>query len=1047
MASGFGIVEITGLTKLTWELYSQCRLVSQKNAPDEFQNLVTGLGSLQGTLRALGDDVHSNIFFFAKMNDARKRTLEQCLEVCSTTLQQLKEILAQYRSWGIGDGSQFWQRVPWVTQCSQIEEIRSTIMLQTYNLTICMSDIEDDSLTHSERSTLQTMDEDELAVLPAELPAGPDVELKPSPLSPRNAFSGDYEKGSRAEFRETPISISGPHAPRFSASGPRDISISSDSVTSGSDASLYSGTAPTSPRSLNTTRSVTSSMMNAFCVHPGERCDIPDGPFDGRTVDVGVWGSTFEKQSMARPSQSSNTEIQRNVMDAVTNAMQELRQVQLSDQLSPPIRYEVPDKLHKPDREVLVRFENSANGELKIRNLDTQDWLRIATWWLLKARATLINCNRHVFVSARGSTSPSTDSKTTSHQAYADLLKASYILYDVVLKDEDSSALLTDENRKSVVELSEGINEELSQYTSIDIPETSDLCSQNLEIWEPLQPEEAAEKGNGFSFRRENARWITVDKDDAGEEDERVLFRTFVNAGIGSKKFRMRTKGAPYMLLLITKYGESEPKVIMCNQTGKLCLQRDFLPNDLPPLIALSNQAMTGFPGVRISEPFPFKFNNTSVSISFQFETDLSQFVKIPKSYFEAVRQREPIDSNKFNESIIFKTSVETFEQLKTPHMKSMNPSIIWKSCEIRILERSYGDVWRSTRRLVISSSAAEQNPGCMEFFMPLSRVQVCREDVSRQVLLRWSDTCQERLDKTDGSYNTLYSYVYDADTPNIGVGLRFRTQQSAEDFEKAILYMNFPTDFAWSQPSSSGCIYDVVDTGKEHKKYKAVALFQTKFSWRYSEFYFVYRDTDYAYEHASLTVRFPRISYADYISTHVDRLYHADSPVSFSHCERKTGKIVIEFDNQPVSRSFLSALSPFYDLLFSRHALSISTKHKSLFGSKKSSKGGAEVQVWRRGNSIQLAARWDGSVQDNWLTASVSSTSSDSSKESTRVNFPRLPFFRGVSLDMTNIMARGPRSTTDGQREGPISILFQNTRDRQEFLDALKGNHFASFV
>jgi hypothetical protein len=141
MASGFGIVEITDLTKLTWELYSQCRLVSQ-DAPDEFQNLVTGLGSLQGTLRALGDDVHSNRFL-VKMNDDRKRTLEQCLEVCSTTLQQLKEILAQYGSWGIGDGAQFWQRVPWVTQCSRIEEIRSTIMLQTYNLTLCMSDVEE----------------------------------------------------------------------------------------------------------------------------------------------------------------------------------------------------------------------------------------------------------------------------------------------------------------------------------------------------------------------------------------------------------------------------------------------------------------------------------------------------------------------------------------------------------------------------------------------------------------------------------------------------------------------------------------------------------------------------------------------------------------------------------------------------------------------------------------------------------------------------------------------------------------------------------------
>jgi hypothetical protein len=125
-------------------------------------------------------------------------------------------------------------------------------------------------------------------------------------------------------------------------------------------------------------------MMNAFSVHPGVRCDVPDDTIDGRTVDGGYWGNNFEKQSTDRPSQSSNTELQRNVMDAVTNVMQELRQVRLSEQLSRPIRYEAPDKLHKPDREVLVKFENSANDELHIRSLDTQDWLRIATWWLLK---------------------------------------------------------------------------------------------------------------------------------------------------------------------------------------------------------------------------------------------------------------------------------------------------------------------------------------------------------------------------------------------------------------------------------------------------------------------------------------------------------------------------------------------------------------------------------------------------------------------------------------------------------------------------------------
>lgn len=73
----------------------------------------------------------------------------------------------------------------------------------------------------------------------------------------------------------------------------------------------------------------------------------------------------------------------------------------------------------------------------------------------LKARATLANCNRHIYVSARGSISPSMESRSTSNQAYLDLLKASYILYNVVLGDEALTGFLIDEDRKSIVELSE----------------------------------------------------------------------------------------------------------------------------------------------------------------------------------------------------------------------------------------------------------------------------------------------------------------------------------------------------------------------------------------------------------------------------------------------------------------------------------------------------------------------------------------------------------------------------------------------------------------
>lgn len=165
----------------------------------------------------------------------------------------------------------------------------------------------------------------------------------------------------------------------------------------------------------------------------------------------------------------------------------------------------------------------------------------------------------------------------------------------MVLADAVSPAPLLDEDRKSIVELSEvcspmklakdhpitncelgqGLNEELSQYTSIDIPELSTLQAHNTDIWEPMQPEETPDSGLDLDLGLENLRWIAVDLEDAGSEHEKVLFRTFVNAGIGNKKSRMRTKGAPYMLLLATREGESEPKIVLCNQSGTLCLERD----------------------------------------------------------------------------------------------------------------------------------------------------------------------------------------------------------------------------------------------------------------------------------------------------------------------------------------------------------------------------------------------------------------------------------------------------------------------------------------
>ncbi|KAJ5671662.1 hypothetical protein N7507_000789 [Penicillium longicatenatum] len=1049
MEENLRIADIPALTKATWEVYNQCQTFA-KDAPDGFRNLVTGLGSLQGVMRTLSDDFISHTAFFEQMNEDRRLILERCLNGCFETLTWLTRLLNRYRELGISEGQVFWQRIEWSTQRAQVEDIRSKLIVHTCNLSLCMSPIGDSSLADIEKTMVQAMKDDEHALLALEA-SRRDSNLVVSPLSIRSGVSTDYDDlvDSYLSHQTVPpvsslASGSSQGQERRSSGRPKHTFTSSESVMSGSDGSFCGGTAPTSPSTHSRSHSQRLMERLEFSRALGSQ-PLYEGSIDGRASDKILWenASDFqERQSVGNSDETSSADFgHENVMEAVTSAMQHLRQIHLQEQLARPIRYVPQNKMHKPDQDTLKVFKSSVNEELQARRLIARDWLRIATWWLLKARATLANCGKNNLVSARGGMVMSSDSRSASQQAYVDLLKASYLLYEIVLKDESSPALLTDENRKTISDLSEGVNDELSQYSSFNIPEPSSLSAQGLDIWEPVQPEEVSESSLDF-FRLENARWVAVNQEDSGSEEEKVLFRIFVNAGIGSKNIRIRTRGAPYMLLLATKDGESEPKIILCNQSGTLCLQRVFIPDDLPPLINLANANMTGSPGARISDPVPFMFDNTTVSISFQFEADLGQFIHIPKTYFDAVWQREPIDSKEFTESVIFKGSVEVFEHLKTPNMKPMNPPMIIRSCDVRILERSFGEAWRCTRRMVISPGAAQRNPRCIELFMPHSRVQINREDLSRQVLLKWSDACQERS-KTDGNYNVLYSYLYDDSAPNIGVGLHFSTEQGAEDFERAIMEINFKPDFSWSESSSSGRIYGVVDAGTQHKQYKAAVIFHNSSPWRYSDVYYLYRDMDYVYQHSSLSVRFPHASYTDYVSSHVNQLFAADKPVVFSHCEKKTEPAIITFNSESVSRAFMSALSPLYELSYSRRILSLSTKSNIL--GKKSGKGGAEIQLWRRGNITQLSARWDDDVPNKWLTMSLPSDCPDSSKENTRVNFPKLPYSRGISLDMMNIMARTPKTNTLVEREGVLSIVFRTTQDREEFLGVLQGRPISS--
>ena len=721
-----------------------------------------------------------------------------------------------------------------------------------------------------------------------------------------------------------------------------------------------------------------------------------------------------------------------NVNDVVAEAMQELVRVRQREQSARPLRIVRQDPVHRPPDALKEHFQEFADDELKIRRLNARDWLRVATWWLLKARFNTRVDERSQLMSTHRSLSVSGVSgggRSGINQAYVDLLKASWILYDIILKDDnDKASLMTDENRKMFYNLSDGIREDLSDFQPVDAPEKDTLLCQNCNIWELLQPEEETYDDEDLLPGLENGRWITVEQDDAGEEDEQVLFRTYVNAAIGGKRYRMRSKGAPYMLLLSTKEGESEPKVTLCNQSGTLCLTRDFTIEDLQDKELPTNP----FAGSGISprDAIPLNFGRMNITVAFTNEDDLQQFMYIPRAYFDAVKRREPRQLGRATETLLFKSSVEVFEQLKASTMKPMSPRQVFQSCDLRVLETTCKEGWRTTRRVVISSSAGEPRPWCTELFLPLSRVQIRREGLARQLTVKWSDCTHEKSDKTDGNYNKIYNYVYDDSNPNIALQLLFRNSQDATAFEQTVLHLSIAPIFPTSG-TASRFVYDIADTEPNPKNYKGLLLIHTRFDWRYSELFYMYRDTDYQFDRLTLRVRLPQVYYTDYISTFVDKLYKPPSgePPRFSHCEKRVGNTPLDFDDEPDAFGFMSALTGNHELIFSRRAHYITTKPPKKFSGTKSNKGTAEIHLWLKGNSVRLVSRWEDKVEDKWMSMQVPRDGLAHSKDTNRASLPKIEYDRGRKVDMANLVARDSRDKEMGKKVGPVTIAFESVR------------------
>ncbi|CAO1603241.1 hypothetical protein XANCAGTX0491_006833 [Xanthoria calcicola] len=921
-------------------------------------------------------------------------------------------------------------------------------MVHTCNISLCMSSIGNSSLARIEISLLQALERQEASQDTTDTamelapiarsqtePAGTSrtkelSEVCEEPAEPKDLGLRRLERAfTGATLVEPPADLTSDLTPPMSD---EDVSESGSPPAGMSKAKPIGTGRKRKASTFNVQDDVKASLPSPTAAEENPEI-FPNRPSWKRKASLG--------RDMPSPKGGKDKlhHDQDGVMDVVADAMNELAEVRQKEQSARPLRIVREDPLHQVDDSLKRRFQQLAEEESRIRRLSAKDWLRVATWWLLKARSQVPELQSH----SSSIASLRTCNGGTS-QAYVDLLKSSWILHAIILDENNVSSLMTDENRKLFYNLSDGVNEDLSKYQPPDTSQRQALMNQNTNIWELLQPEEETSDTGYLLPRSDNQRWITVEQDDVGAEDETVLYRTFVNAAIGSKKYRIKSRGAPYMLILSTTDGESQPKITIGNQSGTISLTRDITPDDVQDGL---NHGSPSSGDVDVKDGIPLNFGKMNLTVAFVGDGEQQRFMDFPRTYFNAVKRREPRQIERATETLLFNRSVEIFEQLKPATLKPLDPRQQWRSCDLRVLETTCKEGWRTTRRLAISSSAGERRPWCTDIFLPLSNVRISRKGTAREAIIKWSDCTHEQSDRTDGNYNRMYSYIYDENNPNIALRFLFKTSADATDFENTVLKLSNPPIFSSSAGPDSRLVYNMSDTETLPKNYKGILLTQSRLDWKYSDLVYIYRDTDFIHDSTANRVRFPHVYYTDYISSHTEKLYKPDPGTNphFSHCEKKVGNINVEFDDESTMFKFMSALTTNYDLIFSRPAHSVATKAPRKFGSTKSNKGQAQVQLWqeRRNTSsghnkhnIRLVSRWDGpEVEHKWLSLPIrpgtlqqqSQTKNDHSRK----------------LDLKNLAATDSKKTAGrngegSQREGPVTICSESVKDREEFAAAV---------
>ncbi|KAL8775660.1 MAG: hypothetical protein Q9209_000156 [Squamulea sp. 1 TL-2023] len=929
--------DIIQLSRLAADLYTKGWVVARE-APQEFRDLVHELLLLKDVLFIVN----------------RKVTRDD-----GAGLYEFSILVAKYENLALSDRGHWYRRLQWTREQDSIRNIRNK--LQKYQQLLQLVLTPEGRTILSEGSTNDVKD-------------GGSTEwanVFPSNHDEQSTYRGrpgaSFSQTTRTQTIDTAPTLVNPH---YSPSGRHGESFSRSRNRRSDPAYLNADTSDN--LAVERTLSQLTGLSSQSDSYRTEEYSRPPRSSTHRTSDASTEG---------HPRQTS------------------LGTIGLKDALwDQPLENTVFQPLEIPEQ----REKHECPEELKAAFLDSfeaigdevldESWIRIATWWLIKSQSvfrSLMSITSHSRIDTFHDYSR-WENTTSRYQAYVDLLKASWILEELIRKRKVAGDLTKPLSRKLVIDLMKALRSDLHHRqhdtSPSTIPEDSLLLKQDLSLLESFEQTVEAKENEPRAMDdfTTSQRWITIDKDHGGFPEEHILFRSFVNAQVGQRHERSKSSNAPYVILLWTKIGESEIMVSLCNQRDTMNLSRKVTPEDLH----YDHQIAGTIHQDNNTTALHLEFPSQSAEINFLTASDFKEFRKGPQQFFNAVKERDP----RPGELTVFQTVLKSYRNATAATLTAGSPGSdsahkSFDSCELRLYEQTDDTCWKSTRRLVISSAADSKNLGSVSYWLPISNVRLQVEDMT--VTISWSD-CAHLEKRSGGNYNPYYSYVYRPDVPNQKVILIFSNGEDAQRFEDCILFLtetppqvlligriNSATAFQETR------IYSLYDQEDPDRGYHGVVYAKkSPKTYHFSQICYIYRDLDFSIQNQNAAeIELQNVRAPHYISTRhkmLSRPKDSDAPPECREVTRVFRPMQLSFSTGDDAERFLKALTG-WRLKFYRQCAKLVLIDTSHFRKPKKTYKNAGILLWEKsaletGAITQLLIRLSEGDRP-WITARLEVT------------------------------------------------------------------------